>query len=209
MQTLKEAMLEAFQYLENTYNPKWTSGKGSKEKLIDAFSQNELPKHEFLGFAGSDGLRHAFGRALTGHNKPKSTKWEIWLLRNINKFQCTKCNLVHAYNHKYDTNVNLCKDCNSIKCSDTRDSKRQYVYDVLSSSSGCVDCGEKDPIVLEFDHRDPSTKSSNIGDSYGKSIEYLKEEILKCDIVCANCHRKRTAKMFNYYKYVKQLSNLP
>lgn len=198
-------MLEAFQYLEDTYSPKWTSGKGSKDCLIQAFSQNNIPKHEFLGFAGSDGLRHAFGRAIINHNKPKSIKWEVWLLKNIRKFQCTRCELVYNYADRYDNNINMCKNCNSLKCSDLRDTKRQYVYDILTSSNGCKDCGEKDPIVLEFDHKDPKTKSFNIGDSYGKSIDSIKEEILKCDIVCANCHRKRTAKMFNYYKYVKQL----
>lgn len=210
MQLLKEAIIEAFDYLEYTYVPKWSSGKGAKDKLIEAFSQSSVPKHEFLGFAGSDGLRHAFSRAIIKHNKPKSIKWEVWLLNNINKFHCTKCDLVFPNTDRYDSNVNMCKACNTLKCIDTRDSKRQYVYDILCKSNGCVDCGEIDPIVLEFDHVDPATKLFNIGESYGKSKEVILSEIMKCDIVCANCHRKRTARMFNYYRYIKQEKlNLP
>lgn len=58
----------------------------------------------------------------------------------------------------------------------------------------CVDCGESDPIVLEFDHRDPAEKSFNIGDGVGRAYgtERIKAEITKCDVRCANCHRRRT-----------------
>ena len=57
----------------------------------------------------------------------------------------------------------------------------------------CVDCGESDPVVLEFDHR--GDKSFTIG----RSFRYLRwetilAEIAKCDVVCANCHRRRTAR---------------
>jgi len=203
MQTLEEAILEAFEYLEATYQPKWTTGKGAKDNLIKAFSQNLIPKHIALGFLGSDGLRHSFGRAIPNHNKPKSVRWETWLLNNIHKFQCIKCDVVYDNSFKYDLHKNICKSCEKIKSVSNRQSNQEYVYKVLSESSGCVDCGEKDPIVLEFDHRDPATKVFNIGDSYSKPLEKLKLEINKCDIVCANCHRKRTAKVFNYYKYTR------
>jgi hypothetical protein len=65
---------------------------------------------------------------------------------------------------------------------------------------GCVDCGEKNPIVLEFDHRDPNQKIANVGKLRYGSTKQLKEELAKCDVVCANCHRKRTAKMFGSWR---------
>jgi hypothetical protein len=60
----------------------------------------------------------------------------------------------------------------------------------------CVDCGESDPVVLEFDHRDPAAKSFSIGDALGKTWQWEKiaAEIAKCDVRCANCHRRRTAR---------------
>jgi 5-methylcytosine-specific restriction endonuclease McrA len=57
----------------------------------------------------------------------------------------------------------------------------------------CTDCGETDPLVLEFDHlRD---KRFNIGTKLATfPWEVILEEIAKCDVVCANCHRRRTAR---------------
>jgi hypothetical protein len=59
-------------------------------------------------------------------------------------------------------------------------------------SHPCVECGEADPIVLEFDHlRD---KSFAIGPELAKrSWRAILDEIEKCEVVCANCHRRRTA----------------
>jgi hypothetical protein len=56
----------------------------------------------------------------------------------------------------------------------------------------CVDCGEEDPIVLEFDHvRD---KSFAIGPGLAaRSWQSILNEMEKCEVVCANCHRRRTA----------------
>jgi 5-methylcytosine-specific restriction endonuclease McrA len=56
----------------------------------------------------------------------------------------------------------------------------------------CVDCGETDAIVLEFDHvRD---KDFNISDATrkGVSMKKLKDEIAKCEVRCSNCHRRKT-----------------
>jgi hypothetical protein len=56
----------------------------------------------------------------------------------------------------------------------------------------CVDCRETDPIVLEFDHR--TDKAFGIARGLrDRSWRALAEEMAKCDVVCANCHRRRTA----------------
>lgn len=66
--------------------------------------------------------------------------------------------------------------------------------DHFKRSTGCVDCGETDPVVLDFDHKDPATKQFNIG-AHGASYGWARtlEEIAKCDVRCANCHRRRHA----------------
>jgi hypothetical protein len=55
----------------------------------------------------------------------------------------------------------------------------------------CVDCGGRFPsYCMDFDHRDPTQK--RIGVSKVGTLSRLQDEILKCDLVCANCHRVRT-----------------
>ena len=57
----------------------------------------------------------------------------------------------------------------------------------------CCDCGESDPIVLEFDHI--FGKSFNIGSALRyRNWQSILDEIAKCEVVCANCHRRRTAR---------------
>lgn len=74
--------------------------------------------------------------------------------------------------------------------------KESYVQDVLCTTA-CQDCGENDPVVLEFDHRDGrETKNASSPlrlAHYGASWEKIKQEIALCDVVCANCHTRRTA----------------
>jgi hypothetical protein len=69
-------------------------------------------------------------------------------------------------------------------------------------SHPCVDCGEKDPVVLEFDHIDPTKKRYEVGYLVGRrsSWKQIQEEISLCDVVCANCHKRRTAKQQNWSK---------
>jgi 5-methylcytosine-specific restriction endonuclease McrA len=79
--------------------------------------------------------------------------------------------------------------------------EKNYIFILkFLSKKYCVDCGETDPIVLEFDHI--SNKKINISELIkDSSVENLKLEIDKCEIRCANCHRKKTAKDLNFYKY--------
>lgn len=58
---------------------------------------------------------------------------------------------------------------------------------------GCVDCGEDDPVILEYHHRVPAKKKKDINrmSSQHYSREELLEEMDKCDVICANCHRRR------------------
>ncbi len=56
-----------------------------------------------------------------------------------------------------------------------------------------MDCREKDPIILEFDHI--SDKIAYISTMYRNyTLEKVKLEIEKCEIRCANCHRRKTAR---------------
>lgn len=60
----------------------------------------------------------------------------------------------------------------------------------------CKDCKVSYPYyVMQFDHINPSEKSGTIDymvSNYGKAKIF--NEMLKCEIVCANCHAVRTYK---------------
>lgn len=58
-------------------------------------------------------------------------------------------------------------------------------------TTGCKKCGEKRFYLMEFHHRNPKDKINTINHMI-KSASYdtLKEEIQKCDVLCANCHRE-------------------
>jgi hypothetical protein len=63
----------------------------------------------------------------------------------------------------------------------------------------CVDCGETDFVCLEFDHV-CGEKQGNIAEMFGDyAWEKIEAEIAKCDVRCANCHRRKTAKQYGYW----------
>jgi len=57
----------------------------------------------------------------------------------------------------------------------------------------CVDCGEADPVVLDFDH----VRGEKAGDvsrivATGYPWAKIEAEIAKCEVRCSNCHRRAT-----------------
>jgi hypothetical protein len=65
----------------------------------------------------------------------------------------------------------------------------------------CSDCGEADPVVLEFDHVGP--KLFNIAsDLVDRSWPSILAEIEQCEVVCANCHRRRTVERRGGLRFV-------
>ena len=71
--------------------------------------------------------------------------------------------------------------------------KSRIIIQDLKRDVPCMDCGGKFPVeCMDFDHRDPKTKTLNIAQVSHHGIQKILKEIEKCDIVCANCHRVRT-----------------
>jgi len=112
---------------------------------------------------------------------------------------CTTCKktkpLEDFPSHRTRGRLGKCKDC--YRPIATRNKKRnkklllEFIM-VYKKSHPCIDCGNDDWRVLEFDHVRgiKSFTISNINKN-GKSLESLKTEISKCDMRCANCHRIR------------------
>ena len=63
----------------------------------------------------------------------------------------------------------------------------------------CVDCGEKDPVVLDFDHvRGRKIDCISILVRRSFSWDKIEKEISKCEVRCANCHRRKTSKRSSF-----------
>jgi hypothetical protein len=68
----------------------------------------------------------------------------------------------------------------------------------------CVDCGEPDPVVLDFDHVG-GVKTANVSYLLNSAAgwERVESEMKKCEVRCANCHRRKTAREQNWYKFAR------
>ena len=68
---------------------------------------------------------------------------------------------------------------------------KEWIYNYKKDKK-CLRCKFDNPLALEFHHRDPSQKTVEISKIYylkGWGLERIKQEIEKCDLICANCHR--------------------
>jgi 5-methylcytosine-specific restriction endonuclease McrA len=68
--------------------------------------------------------------------------------------------------------------------------------------AACTDCGLSDLAALEFDHRQPKRNAVSVLIGRAASWSLIQAEIAKCDVVCANCHRRRTARDFQWRKAI-------
>ena len=67
----------------------------------------------------------------------------------------------------------------------------------------CIICDESDPVVLEFDHRDGNDKIDSVSNLIrNSSWDRIAAELAKCDVLCANCHRRKSAAQFRYKRHL-------
>lgn len=76
----------------------------------------------------------------------------------------------------------------------THQSKKYRLMEIIKNKP-CADCqGWYEPCQMDFDHKPGYKKVRNVSQLIRHSIRNLFNEIKKCDLVCANCHRLRTQK---------------
>ncbi len=112
---------------------------------------------------------------------------------------CLSCK--RAYNRaNYHSRSSDAKLARLAQISSRRKSIRKMLWQYKCTQQ-CIVCGENDPIVLDFDHLDRADKKDEICDMVkaGTSWENILKEIAKCQVLCANCHRRKTAKDLGWY----------
>lgn len=112
---------------------------------------------------------------------------------------CVPCRSEYGKDH-YRKNVAAYMRRARARAAIDRPRNRAFALDYLRSHP-CVDCGEADPVVLEFDHRDPREKRTEVGRLiHTTTLTAVRAEIEKCDVRCGNCHRIKTATQFGSYR---------
>jgi hypothetical protein len=116
--------------------------------------------------------------------------------RGLPQWDCRDCQQKRAHD-RYANNRNRVKTINRVSMLNAREENREYVFQYLVKHP-CKDCGESNPQVLTFDHV-KGVKNGNISDmvNNGKSLQMLKDEIGKCEVVCFNCHMRRERRRDN------------
>lgn len=100
---------------------------------------------------------------------------------------CKDCRKIQNHEHyrSSDKRRKDVRDRNEVARKKKRDLVRRY-----KSFCGCRVCGEKDFVVLDLHHLDPSQKEGDPSKFYMQSLKRLRDEIRKCAVLCSNCHRR-------------------
>lgn len=107
---------------------------------------------------------------------------------------CKLCHSDYEKNH-YSNQSEIIKQQRRTSNKSYADRNRAYILQ-YKLNHGCKYCPEKEPCCLDFHHLDSKTKLACVSQLVnGFSIDKLIAEIDKCDVVCANCHRKITNKI--------------
>lgn len=129
------------------------------------------------------------------------------------RIECKTCHQLKALNEFYKTpkgHYRSCKECRKAyyrkrwkTIPKAKEINRKVFNKMVAinktffaeymKNKSCIDCGENDPRVLDFDHV-RSVKKHNISKMVSGSFLWstILKEIEKCEIRCANCHRRKT-----------------
>ena len=106
-------------------------------------------------------------------------------------FMCKEIKLLDYFGNKSDAlhgKRSYCKSCDNKNIQQRADRKKADL-NIIKEAQGCMRCGyNEDGSKLHFHHRDPSTKLFEIGTRPRIAPQRMKEEIDKCDLLCAACH---------------------
>jgi hypothetical protein len=135
-------------------------------------------------------------KPLSDFNKSKAKKFGV-------SSKCRDCSI--AYHKQYYSNEEnrqaaIARASRVRKTSGRKLREERYLLvEEYLKTHPCVDCGETEIILLDFDHqRDKEIEVSKL--KMYSSTATLLEEIAKCEVRCVRCHRRKTAEQLGWYK---------
>jgi len=119
---------------------------------------------------------------------------------------CRSCSNARSKRY-YQENKSKHKKVVGINRDKYRKEAQEWIVQYLASHP-CVDCGETDLVVLEFDHvRGKKICEVSLMVKNVHSLSNIKKEVAKCDVRCANCHRRKTAKDQKWFKWATSINS--
>ena len=120
--------------------------------------------------------------------------------RKINEYKpvsyCRSCQRIYC--RKHYQNLKAVHNSRRYERQQRARSLNRRLVDSYLREHSCADCGEDDIRVLEFDHV-RGTKLDCISEMiYQASVSRLLSELEKCEVRCANCHRRKTARQLGW-----------
>lgn len=113
---------------------------------------------------------------------------------------CKACLSLYCHQH-YVRNAKLHNARRMAARQRYRVRNRAFILEYLNSHP-CVDCGEEDPLLLDFDHVVLQSKKVEVSklSCEGRGLAQIQREMSLCVVRCAHCHRRRTARQFGWVK---------
>lgn len=172
---LQKLCAESFSY--NEVLTKAGKAKGGK---------NNATLHKYIDLYGID-VSH-----FTSSTSPTKGKEKVEKILPATKI-CKQCGIEKdTFEDYYWSNGKtrtICKDCVKENERKRYNSIRENIIE-FKKTLCCKKCGENRYYLLDFHHRNPEEKDYAISEKTHNNIESLKNEIDKCDVLCANCHRE-------------------
>lgn len=184
------------------------------------YCDNELERTKRAVMKNLNG-GHYCNTSCQGRHKAEKAKTKILERGTIKCTLCSEIKPLEEFNKNKSTSSGyntVCRVCSNVRSKQYYHENKEHHKKVINernkliisenrkrlfnyySNNPCVDCGETNPVVLESDHKDGVDKKYDISAMISHSWVKIEEELAKCDVRCANCHRIRTAKQFNWYK---------
>jgi len=117
-------------------------------------------------------------------------KFDLKTIRKLNDICCQFCKETDESKfYKNGTRLRklVCRICYNKQCVDRFRSIKSKAIEYKGGK--CIRCGyDKCPAALDFHHRDPLLKDPNWSFSKNRSLDKIKDELDKCDLVCKTCH---------------------
>jgi hypothetical protein len=137
--------------------------------------------------------------ARCNERKPTDEFGADFKAKNGLKSYCRQCHRKVNYEWYHSNGGKLSQ---SARQTATYRERKQWI-DRIKLARGCIDCGyNTHPHALQFDHRDGETKlTPGFARVLKNNLEWLKAEIAKCDVRCANCHAIRTSLQHGWQPY--------